>query len=231
MKAYYEANEEPETEDPIKSTAVDNQSPEREMSILSSEPSADGYYIRIVSLIKRARHFPVNFRAKFGHSWLLGNVFLCGGFSVLADVVSQSLEQKASKDKLNLEWIRTAAFGCTSLLLAPSVHYWYLLLDKTLLGNTGSILIRKLFYDAVIFSPFYIVAFYALQNSFERDSPESFLKKLNSTGITLWASPSDVRVQEQGDVCPEEERQTNDSSAVVADDVHRVLLNKVKRAR
>ncbi|VDL97047.1 unnamed protein product [Schistocephalus solidus] len=96
----------------------------------------------------------------------------------------------ASKGKLSLEGRRTAAFGCTSLLLAPSVHYWYLLLDRILLGNTGSILLRKLFYDAVIFSPFYIAAFYALQNKLEGDSQESFLKKLNSTGIQLWASES-----------------------------------------
>nr|VZI11606.1 unnamed protein product [Spirometra erinaceieuropaei] len=40
MKAYYEATEEPESEVPSTSTAVGNQSPEREMPILSSETSA-----------------------------------------------------------------------------------------------------------------------------------------------------------------------------------------------
>nr|VZI46206.1 unnamed protein product [Spirometra erinaceieuropaei] len=39
MKAYYEANEEPDSEVPSTSTAVGNQSPEREMPILSSETS------------------------------------------------------------------------------------------------------------------------------------------------------------------------------------------------
>uniref|UniRef100_A0A0X3Q268 Mpv17-like protein 2 n=1 Tax=Schistocephalus solidus TaxID=70667 RepID=A0A0X3Q268_SCHSO len=140
--------------------------------------------LTIVSLIKQVRQFPVNTRFKCGRSWLLYNVFLCGGFSVLADVISQCLEQKASKGKLSLEGRRTAAFGCTSLLLAPSVHYWYLLLDRILLGNTGSILLRKLFYDAVIFSPFYIAAFYALQNKLEGDSQESFLKKTEFNGNT-----------------------------------------------
>ncbi|BHF82880.1 hypothetical protein SprV_0802601900 [Sparganum proliferum] len=40
MKAYYEATEEPESEVPATSTAVSNQSPEREMLILSSANSA-----------------------------------------------------------------------------------------------------------------------------------------------------------------------------------------------
>nr|VZH89162.1 unnamed protein product [Spirometra erinaceieuropaei] len=40
MKAYYEATEEPGSEVPSTSTAVGNQSPERELPILSSEISA-----------------------------------------------------------------------------------------------------------------------------------------------------------------------------------------------
>ncbi|BHF70774.1 hypothetical protein SprV_0301382700 [Sparganum proliferum] len=41
MKTYYEATEEPEPEVPSKSTAVGNQSPEREMPILNSETSGE----------------------------------------------------------------------------------------------------------------------------------------------------------------------------------------------
>ncbi|BHF79856.1 hypothetical protein SprV_0702297900 [Sparganum proliferum] len=46
MKAHYEATEEPESEVPSTSTAVGNQSPEREMPLLSSETSAGKYYKR-----------------------------------------------------------------------------------------------------------------------------------------------------------------------------------------
>ncbi len=85
-----------------------------------------------------------------------------------------------------IDWSRTRNFTATSIVLAPTVHYWYIFLDSLFVGHSAPVLLKKLLFDAFMFSPIYISLFYLFQSRFEQTSVEDSLGKLSSSGGVLW---------------------------------------------
>nr|CDS32755.1 mpv17 protein 2 [Hymenolepis microstoma] len=123
------------------------------------------------------------------HKWLISNVFLCGGTSFVADVTSQYICQDDEK-KFQIEWDRVWAFTATSIILAPTVHYWYIFLDNVVIGTSVTAVAKKLAYDSLMFSPLYIFLFYCCQSIFERKHFYECFHKLHTNGPILWISES-----------------------------------------
>ncbi|VDD77582.1 unnamed protein product [Mesocestoides corti] len=95
-----------------------------------------------------------------------------------------------NQEELAIDWRRVFAFGSSSLVLAPTVHYWYIYLDGIVAGSQVSIIFKKLGYDAVIFSPIYIFLFYCFQSAFEGTCYADCFQKLRATGPVLWTLES-----------------------------------------
>ncbi len=91
---------------------------------------------------------------------------------------------------ISIDWQRVGAFGSTSLILAPTVHYWYIFLDSVKAGSRALLMCKKLAFDAVIFSPLYILLFYCFQSVFERRHYTECLQKLHTNGPVLWVTES-----------------------------------------
>lgn len=89
------------------------------------------------------------------------------------------------RKKFVMNWRRVFAFGSTSIVLAPAVHYWYIFLDSVTAANRGSAILKRLAYDIAIFSPLYITFFYCFQSIFEGACPRECFYKLHRSGPIL----------------------------------------------
>jgi len=161
----------------------------------------------------------------FNRHLLLTNTSICLFGSLVSDVVCQRLEYASAVRRLHLAGdgvsnginnkvlssssssvaafqlnrYRTWITSVMAAALAPASHYWYIYLDRSMVGTSTRIVLRKVWLDLIIFSPFYVVVFTAgvsLANRFRRsiskpaenlDSSAEFSTGVNAVAA-LWLS-------------------------------------------
>lgn len=85
-----------------------------------------------------------------------------------------------STSKIDLHRVgRMATAGTLTGILA---HYWYLYLDKRIVGNTVKQVIKKTFCDQLIFAPITIVVFFGILAVLEGSSKEAMKSELLRKG-------------------------------------------------
>ena len=113
------------------------------------------------------------------------NIGLSFGLSGVGDILEQKMEnsnRKQSRKKVTINWQRTlhmsTSFGLTSGFLC---HFWYNYLDKMLPGSSIRIIIQKIAWDQVLFSPVCIVSCLLVAGKMENKS----LSSLGSQTVQL----------------------------------------------
>jgi len=96
----------------------------------------------------------------FERHLLLANIGVSFALSGLGDLIEQRLEKRQNPlKKPQINWSRTlhmsTSFGLTSGFLC---HHWYNYLDRVLPGSGIKIVLKKIVFDQVLFSPVLIAA-------------------------------------------------------------------------
>lgn len=99
------------------------------------------------------------------YSFIANSVTFAGLFG-LGDFIEQQRERYNIKHnkKCNLKmkpynFRRTLDMVIIGGLLSPVVHYWYVALDKVIVGNIHSMVLKKVLADEIIMSPIFGIAF------------------------------------------------------------------------
>ena len=105
-----------------------------------------------------------NFFARY--SFIANSVTFSGLFG-LGDFIEQQRERYNSKHSKECRSVqmkrydfrRTLNMLIIGALLSPAVHYWYVALDRMVVGSIHSVVLKKVLADEVIMSPIIGVAF------------------------------------------------------------------------
>ena len=112
------------------------------------------------------------------------NVGLSFGLSGVGDIIEQKIE---SKKKVTINWSRTlhmsTSFGLTSGFLC---HFWYNYLDKMLPGSGIRVILQKIAWDQVLFSPVCIVSCLVVAGKMENKSVSSLTSQTVQLGGRLY---------------------------------------------
>lgn len=113
----------------------------------------------------------------------MSNLSLSFVLSGLGDVVQQSLEQKKEKwNKIRTLQMSTS-FGLTSGFLC---HHWYKYLDYVLPGRGLSIVVRKVAWDQILFSPLCIASCMLVAAKLEDVDQKTALRQTLQLGGRLY---------------------------------------------
>ena len=115
---------------------------------------------------------------------LLTNTGICVVLGTTGDVMQQRYEILCQRQK---EWdpSRTRRICVTSLAFGPVVHYWYILLDAFFPGKKVVVVLKKIFFDQIVFSPVNIVMFLVIMGMQEGMTGKEIIKDLKDKGKDL----------------------------------------------
>jgi protein Mpv17 len=101
------------------------------------------------------------------YSFLANSVTFASLFG-LGDFIEQQRERYNSEHNKECHsqmkpynFRRTLDMVIVGGLLSPVVHYWYIALDKVIVGNIHSMVVKKVLADEIIMSPIFGIAFLA----------------------------------------------------------------------
>lgn len=136
--------------------------------------------LKVFSLYKNA--ITVAFSPKY---LFCTNVLISMGISMCGDVLEQTYEiQTKQQPRWDIERTSQMAFsGSTAGCLC---HYWYIFLDKVIIGRTFDMVIKKLILDQCICSPIIILSFFATVAIFEDDPIENLTEEVREKFWTLY---------------------------------------------
>jgi len=136
-------------------------------------------------------------RKTFGNHLFFTNVGISFGLSGVGDLIEQKIERKQLTQQQNssnlvkkvssINWSRTlhmsTAFGLTSGFLC---HFWYNYLDRMLPGRGVRIIVQKIAWDQLMFSPVCIAACLVVAGSLEAKSASSLTSETLQLGGRLY---------------------------------------------
>lgn len=120
-------------------------------------------------------------RKLFKDHLLFSNLTLSFGLSGLGDLLQQSLEQKKWNSKRTLQM--STSFGLTSGFLC---HFWYNYLDRVLPGRGVRVVLRKVAWDQIFFSPVCIAACILVSAKIENTNLRTALDQTIQLGGRLY---------------------------------------------
>jgi len=129
-----------------------------------------------------------SFKKIFERHLLAVNIGLSFGLSGLGDLIEQKLEKKQDQlKKPQVNWTRTlhmsTSFGLTSGFLC---HFWYNYLDKALPGRGIRVVVQKIAWDQVLFSPICITACLVVAGRLEDKTASSLVNQTLQLGSRLY---------------------------------------------
>jgi len=110
----------------------------------------------------------------------------------VGDVVAQGIEHRQKKKKqeeakdnaiqryqFQYDYTRTLRMACVGFILTgPLLHQWYKILDKIVVGNTRTAVIKKIAWDQMALTPVALTGFLSILNLLERKSFSDLQKKM-----------------------------------------------------
>ncbi|KAH9515732.1 hypothetical protein Btru_011851 [Bulinus truncatus] len=133
-----------------------------------------------------SKHFQKS-QALFSRRMLLyTNTGLCVITSATSDVIQQNYQRLFNDENRHWNPKRTGKMAATGLAFGPSIHYWYLFLEKLLPGCTTKAFVLKICMDQFIFSPFCITAFLLIVGLLEKQGTELLKEEFTETGVLMF---------------------------------------------
>ena len=124
----------------------------------------------------------------------LTNMFTSGVICLGGDIVAQTyFEQKESFD-----FVRATRMACFGIFWwAPVTTKWMGTLERLVPGKTPAVLVKKLFIDQVLFSPFILTAFFSI-NECKSFTENCFSHKI----VTLMNGFDSIKTKISQDLMP-----------------------------
>ena len=103
------------------------------------------------------------FKNFFSRYLFLSNSITFTGLFALGDFIEQQRERrrqkKACEKVVGYDIARTLRMVTIGALMSPTIHFWYIALDKLIVGNIHHVVARKVLVDEIIMSPIFTVIF------------------------------------------------------------------------
>jgi len=111
------------------------------------------------------------------------NLAISFGLSGLGDIIQQSVEKSRSKWNVKRTLEMSTSFGLTSGFLC---HHWYNYLDRVLPGRGLSVVVKKVVWDQILFSPICITACILVAAAIEKSDFRTTLQQTVQLGGRLY---------------------------------------------
>lgn len=113
------------------------------------------------------------------------NVTLSTGISLCGDILEQSYEYHTQEIE-KYDFSRTAHMGFSGSVAGVICHYWYIFLDKIIVGRSLDMVVKKVMLDQFICSPIIIMSFFATVAIFEDNPLGNFTEEVKDKFWTLY---------------------------------------------
>lgn len=123
--------------------------------------------------------------AAFGRHLLLTNISISTFLSGAGDVLQQRY-QLTSGGLSSFNRGRTCRMSAAGGVTGVICHYWYIWLDRVLMGHSPAIVLRKVLLDQLVFSPVFIVSFLASFELLRGNGPDGIARTVRSKFLELY---------------------------------------------
>lgn len=86
---------------------------------------------------------------------------------------------------IDIDKLRVTRISVTGLLFGVIGHYWYLYLDRRLVGHSLTIVIKKTIIDQLIFCPIGITLFFSTLGLLEGSNVKAICAEIRAKGLEL----------------------------------------------
>ncbi|OQR78787.1 mpv17 protein 2-like [Tropilaelaps mercedesae] len=117
----------------------------------------------------------------FGQRLLLANVAISTAMGLVGDGVQQHYEVACGFQD-HFQSRRSVHMGATGLTTGIVTHYWYTFLDRWWQGRTPKVILKKVLYDQILFSPVCLTVYFGTVALFERPNLNEFKEELTDKG-------------------------------------------------
>ncbi|KAH9515739.1 hypothetical protein Btru_011879 [Bulinus truncatus] len=121
-----------------------------------------------------------------GRYLLYTNTGLSVFTSVGGDLIQQNYQRIKNDETRTWSHERSTKMAIVGLIFGPTVHFWYLTLDKLLPGNSTRAVILKICLDQFVFSPFNIAVFLIVIGFIEQQGVELLKVEFKKTGVLMF---------------------------------------------
>ncbi|CAD0200924.1 unnamed protein product [Chrysodeixis includens] len=116
---------------------------------------------------------------------LCTNILLSMGISTCGDVLEQMYEIE-TKQQASWDVERTGQMAFSGSTAGYLCHYWYIFLDKRIIGKSFGMVIKKFVLDQFICSPIIILSFFATVAIFEEHPIDNLTEEVSDKFWTLY---------------------------------------------
>lgn len=124
-------------------------------------------------------------RALFGRHLLLTNATISTVMGIVGDSVQQHYEI-LSGHQSNVNGVRALHMGAAGFTTGMICHYWYVLLDRWMVGRSLRAVLLKVLYDQVVFSPISLTVYFGTVGLLEQSSCSELMSETWSKGCTIY---------------------------------------------
>ncbi|XP_022652676.1 mpv17-like protein 2 isoform X3 [Varroa destructor] len=121
----------------------------------------------------------------FGQHLLLTNVAVSTAMALAGDGVQQYYEVACSfQDKLHIK--RTMHMGAAGFTTGIVTHYWYNFLDRWWQSRAAKVVLKKVLYDQILFSPICLTIYFGTLAILDGSNYDKFKHELTDKGSTVY---------------------------------------------
>ncbi|XP_037277165.2 mpv17-like protein 2 [Rhipicephalus microplus] len=124
-------------------------------------------------------------RVLFGRHLVATNATISTVMGIVGDLVQQHYEVLSGRQAA-INSVRTSHMAAAGLTTGVVCHYWYVLLDRWMLGRSVRTVLLKVLYDQVVFSPINLVVYFGTVGLLERSSCAELSHELWFKGGTVY---------------------------------------------
>lgn len=124
-------------------------------------------------------------RVLFGRHLLATNATISTVMGIAGDLVQQHYEV-LSGHQSRINALRTSHMAAAGLTTGMVSHYWYVLLDRWMLGRSLRVVVLKVLYDQVVFSPINLAVYFGTVGLLEQSGLAELGRELWCKGGTIY---------------------------------------------